>query len=107
MVLTIGYGLEMELSRLSVIIIHHVFTFCFQIRRKTYRRMVAIVKPLVPNDTPDAILLDFEVVVRNAFRDGFPNADVEVAKLGLKQRYELISNLLRLSSVFLAYPLCH
>ena len=67
----------------------------------TYQRMVATVKRLVPNDTPDIILPDFEVAVRNAFRDAFPNADVDgcffhltqsvvrkVAGLGLKYRYE-------------------
>ena len=67
----------------------------------TYRRMVTTIKRLVPNDTPDIILLDFEIAVRNAFQDGFPNTVVagcffhltqsvvrKVAALGLKQRYE-------------------
>ena len=51
--------------------------------------MVATVNRLVPNDTKDTILLDFEVAVRNAFRDGFPNADVDGCRCVVRKVAEL------------------
>lgn len=67
----------------------------------TYKRMIDIVKTLVPNLAPMTVLLDFERAALNAFQDGFPTSRIsgcffhlsqsiirKVQELGLKRRYE-------------------
>ena len=69
--------------------------------QQTYRRMMQIVKELVPTANPLKVLTDFELAAINAFREDFPEAELsgcyfhlsqsivrKVGELGLKNQFE-------------------
>jgi hypothetical protein len=69
--------------------------------RATYDRLLGVIKALCPTAAPSRILTDFESAAMNAFRDGFPDADIsgcyfhlcqsvvrKVNECGLKSEYE-------------------
>lgn len=79
----------------------HLFTLCYQIKKKVYKEFLQVIKQAIGGKEPKYILIDYEKAVINSIDKVFPHAHIQgcyfhfsqcvvrhIGACGLKKDYE-------------------